>query len=141
VNRFTFWQTWLVMVGIVITCFGILLVLLPEIPLFDRQVNPVFWGGVEAPSPARNFQAWVYDVLGATVAGWGLLVVFIARHSFRRRERWAWNGLAGTLILWYILDTTASLYHGVIFNALFNTGLLLLAGLPLLFTHSQFQSE
>ena len=80
------------------------------------------------------FRSWVYGVWGATVAGWGILVAFIAMFPFKQRQRWAWNALLAAIGTWYLLDTGISLYFGVTFNALFNTLLLALAGLPLFMT-------
>jgi tellurite resistance protein TehA-like permease len=42
-----FWQKWLLVVGIIIAIFGILMTFLSGTPLFDlfnRQIDPAFWG-------------------------------------------------------------------------------------------------
>ena len=72
------------------------------------------------------------------MAVWGVFVYFIARHPFARQERWAWKCLVTVLIVWYSIDTLASLYFGAAFNTLFNTGLLVLLALPLFFVRKQF---
>ena len=141
-TRFRFWQQWLLITSIVIILFGIVMALGSGTRLFDlafnRQIDPSFWPG-GAPDPAvLGFQRWAYSILGATVAGWGLLIAFIARGPFARKERWAWNGLLLAMLLWYLLDTGISLAYTVYFNALFNTLLLGLVLLPLLFTRREF---
>ncbi len=113
----------------------------PLFDLFNDQIDPVFWGGRDLPTPALTFRTWVYGAWGATVAGWGLTLAFLAQHPFRRKERWARNALLVGLSLWYLLDTGFSLLFGVYFNALFNTLLILLAGLPLGVTWKAFEIE
>ena len=140
-NHFSFWQRWLLVVSIIVVVFGIALALLGGTPVFEWMnslINQAIWGTPALPADVSVFRQWVYAVLGATVAGWGVFIYFIIRHPFARQERWAWNCLVAVLIVWYPIDTLASLYAGVGFNALFNTGLLLLLALPLFFTRKQF---
>ena len=138
VNKsFLFWQRWLVGVGALVALFGLFMALLngtPLFALFNDRIDPVFWGGQAVPQAGLAFRGWVYGVWGATVAGWGILVAFIAMFPFKQRQRWAWNALLAAVGTWYLLDTGISLYFGVTFNALFNTLLLALAGLPLFMT-------
>jgi hypothetical protein len=138
---FQFWQRWLFVVGLVVALFGGAMALLNGTALFDvfnRQIDPVFWAAETMPGAARSFRSWLYGAWGATVAGWGVLIVFIARYPFKRRELWSWNCLVVGLVVWYVLDTGISLYFKVYFNALFNTVLLALVTLPLGATRSQF---
>ena len=140
---FSFWQRWLFVVGMVIAAFGIGMALFSGTLLFDlfnRQIDPVFWGANAVGDVTRQFQQWIYGVWGATIAGWGISVAFIARVPFRRKERWSWNCLVFGLLTWFVLDTFLSAFHGVYFNVAFNIALLILAMLPLVFTRRDFAS-
>lgn len=141
-DSFSFWQRWLLVVSLVIVAFGLLLALFNQTPVFDflfnNQINPVFWGTEPLAAQAVMFQKWIYGVLGATVTGWGVAIAFIAHHPFRRKERWAWNCLATGMLVWFIADTSISLYFKVVFNAAFNILLLVAIFLPLLFTRRYF---
>ena len=140
-KAFFFWQRWLFLFSLIVIIFGIGMALLNRTPLFDvfdAQVNPVFWGANPLPAGVEHFQGWVYGVLGTTVAGWGVFLAYIARYPFQNRERWAWNALLLGLSLWYVTDTVISFYFGVVFNAIFNSGIFILALMPLLFTHREF---
>ena len=142
-KSFTFWQRWLFVFSLVVVIFGLGMATLNRTPLFaifDSQVNPVFWGTGPLPPGVDPFQGWAYGVLGATMAGWGVFLAFMAHYPFRQRERWAWNALLLGLSLWYLTDTAISLYFGVVFNALFNTAIFILAILPLFFTRQEFLS-
>jgi hypothetical protein len=140
-KRFLFWQRWLFIFSLVVIIFGLVMALLNRTSLFtifDYQINPVFWGSDPLPSGVNEFQSWIYGVLGATMAGWGVILAFIIRKPFRARERWAWNAFALGISLWYAIDTSFSLYFGVVFNAVFNTAIFILAALPLVSTRRQF---
>ncbi len=138
---FSFWQKWLFVVGVAISVFGALMALVSGTPLFDsfnQQIDPAFWGADAVGENARRYQQWVYGVWGATIAGWGVFVIFIARNAFAKKEKWAWNCLVAGLLMWFILDTALSVYYRVYFNAAFNASLLILAGLPVVFTKKHF---
>ena len=141
-SHFNFWQKWLLVIGVLLAVFGIDMVLFRNSPvfnsLFGQQINSIFWPVGEVTAATLSFQGWVYGILGATVAGWGICLAFIAHVPFRRREMWAWNCLALTLTVWYVLDTAVSLIHGVTFNAVFNTIVFVLMVLPLIFTRKAF---
>jgi len=143
-DRFSFWQRWLLVVSWVVVAFGLLLALFNQTPVFDflfnKQINPVFWGAAPLAVQTITFQRWIYGVLGATVAGWGLTMSFIAHYPFGSKERWAWNCLATGMLVWFITDTSLSLYFKVVFNALFNVLLLVAVFLPLIFTKRHFNS-
>lgn len=138
---FSFWQRWLLVVGIVISVFGVVVALTSGTPLFglfNQQIDPAFWGTSAVDSAAQRFQQWIYGVLGATIAGWGIFLTFIAREAFRRKEKWAWTCIVVGLVTWFVLDTSLSFFYGVYFNVVFNTALLILAFLPLFFTRKDF---
>jgi hypothetical protein len=138
---FSFWQKWLLVVGAGIAVFGILMALLSGTPLFDlfnRQIDPAFWGADAAGDSAKRFQQWIYGVWGATVAGWGIFVAFIARYPFAKKERWAWNCMVLGLLTWFVFDTALSLFYQVYFNVAFNAVLLVLLMLPLVVTRREF---
>jgi hypothetical protein len=139
--NFSFWQKWLFTVSMLLVVFGILMALLSATPLFDlfnRQIDPAFWGSGVVDASARGFQSWIYGVWGATITGWGIFLSFIVAYPFQKREKWAWNCLVVGLLVWYGLDTGLSFIHGVYFNAVFNTGLLLLAMAPAIMTRKDF---
>lgn len=141
-NRFNFWQKWLLIASLFLVIFGIGLAFLNQTSLFDflfnHRINPYFWHSLYVSQDIAQFQGWIYGVLGATVAGWGIFMAFIAHYPFRARERWSWNCLTTGLLVWYLVDTAISLYFGVYFNALFNTGLFLLLAIPLAFSRKYF---
>ena len=140
-SNFPFWQRWLLAVGIAVAGFGLLMAFAAGTPLFDifnRQIDPVFWTGT-VDGAARQFQHWLYGIWGATIAGWGIVLVYIVHYPFAKKERWAWECVAVGLVVWYILDTFLSIYYGVLFNVAFNSLLLAAAVPPLMMTRRAFR--
>lgn len=143
-KTFSFWQRWLFIFSLIVVIFGLVMAVFNRTPIFaffDLQLNPVFWGTNPLPPGVNEFQGFVYGVLGATMAGWGVIMAFIIRCPFQARERWAWNALALGLSIWFVTDTSISLYSGVIFNAIFNTVFFIFVALPLVFTRKEFQKS
>lgn len=140
---FAFWIRWLVTVGWVLIVFGLALAVFNQTGLFDlafnQRIDPAFWPTGTAPDAIQPFQAWVYGVLGATVSGWGVFVLMLARHPLKDRQRWAWTCLAAGFTLWFVVDSSISAYFGVFFNVVFNSLLAFLVYLPLVATRREFR--
>ncbi len=135
-----FWQRWLFVLSLVIIAFGVLLALFSATPvfaIFHQLIDPVFFQHPDLGT--QHFQAWSYGLLGATMAGWGVFMAFIAHYPFRNKERWAWYCVAMGVLTWYVIDTSISLSFKVTFNAIFNTAVLILVALPLGFTWKEFR--
>ncbi len=105
------------------------------IPSADQ---PGLLGTVEIADSAGDFQKWIYGVLGATLAGWGVFVAFIAHYPFQQREKWAWNCILAGLLVWFVIDMAISLSFKVYFNVAFNTALFAAVVLPLWFSRKHF---
>lgn len=141
-RRFFLWQRWLLILGMIIVVFGVALALLYSTPLFDifrTQIDPVFWTAGELADGTLLFQQWIYGVLGATMAGWGVCIAFIAAVPFKRREKWAWNCLALAVSLWFVIDTFLSWRFGALFNVAFNMLIFLAVLVPLALSRRDFK--
>ncbi|NOZ49451.1 MAG: hypothetical protein GXP37_05295 [Chloroflexi bacterium] len=106
--------------------------------MFNRQIDPTFWGLSELSENTGKFQAWVYGVLGAMISGWGIFLAFIAHYPFKAKEQWAWNCIGTGFIVWFVIDTFISAQFHVGFNVIINIVFLLFVLLPLLFTRKHF---
>lgn len=144
-KSFWFWHKWLFATGLLVTIFGLGLTFFNQGAFFDfllnRQINPVFFPDGQVSPEIVRFQQWIYAVLGATISGWGISIIFLTYYPFRSQDRWAWNAIALGVTVWYILDTTLSLYFRVVFNAAFNSILFIALWLPLVLTRKHFISK
>ncbi|RMG88139.1 MAG: hypothetical protein D6712_04225 [Chloroflexi bacterium] len=138
---FRFWQRWLIALGVGVTLFGIAQAFFSGTALFGifyDQYNPVFWGAAAPTAETVQFQQWAFAVWGGTIAGWGVFITLLAAYPFGQRAKWAWLCFLDGLLLWYVLDTGASVAYGVGFNVVFNTALLVLGMVPLAMTWREF---
>jgi hypothetical protein len=135
IGRYEFWRRWLIVVAGFVTVFGLSMVAIP--PAAERLFSWMFFGTTEYPfgsaasapltgdpAAAGDYLRFLTAVLGAVMAGWGVLILFVAAGPLRRREPWAWRGLAVSLVVWFAADTGASLAMGYPENAVLNTAFL-----------------
>ena len=136
-----FWCNWLIAVAASIGLFSAVLLLAP--PLGQRIFDVIYFFTLEPqPLPAEretDYLRFTNGVLGAVMIGWMVLIAVVANGPFRRRERWAWTAIAASMGTWYVVDTTFSLAHGIIGNALFNTAIIAAFVIPLAATRSSFR--
>jgi hypothetical protein len=140
-DRFDLWHKWLLAVCLIVIGFGLIMALLSWTPLFNvfnGLVDDVFWQGGE-PAGLEQYRLWVYGMLGATMAGWGLTLAYIVLNPFAKREKWSWNAVAAGMAVWFVVDTFMSAYTQAYFNVGVNVLLIVLAGIPLLMTRKSFE--
>ena len=124
------WCTALSAAGLLTVASGVALVFLYDTQAFSGArdgVNTAFWPEAVADSQLRRYQHWIHAVLGAALAGWGIVIAAVAHWPLRRGESWAWWTLAGSVLTWLALDTSASAWFGVAYNIQLNV----VAALPL----------
>jgi hypothetical protein len=137
---FEFFRLWLLVVSAGMVVGGVALVLAAGTPLFsglNRLIDPAFWSGAPDAS-TRGFQAWLYSVMGAVMAGWGLSIAILVANAFSSHQAWVWWAVAGGVGLWFPLDTGRSLLHRVYANVIVNTALLIFLAIPLIGTFGEF---
>lgn len=137
-NSFLFWQRWLLTLAIAFVFLGIIMTLPLGVNLFDGLINPVFWKDGAMPNNIHAFKAFIYGVLGASMAGWGILFAFIVYYPFQQKERWAWNALAAGFTLWFIFGMYVSLRAGVYANVIGDIAFFVMVMMPLFFTRKEF---
>ena len=137
---FEFFRLWLIVVGAGIAVGGVLLSLLGGsrvLAVMNRLIDPAFWDGLP-DAPAQRFRAWVYGLLGAIMAAWGLAIAILVSQAWNTRQAWVWWSLAASVCLWFVLDTGQSLRYRVFANVAINTVLLVVLAIPLAFTFGDF---
>jgi len=136
----TLWIRWMLVVTGLLAGAGVILAVAGGTsalaPLNDR-IDPAFWGGAGVTGPAADYRAWIFAVLGGTMAGWAIAMFALVRGGIAKGLRWAWNAVALSLAVWFPLDTGYSLAHGVWINALGNTVILAALAIPLAATRGR----
>ncbi|MFA5868875.1 MAG: hypothetical protein WC941_04170 [Candidatus Bathyarchaeia archaeon] len=74
----------------------------------------------------------VQGVLGATMMGWGVTMLLVARYAFAEGRPELLRLIMYGLLAWAPVDMAVSVYYGAWFNVALNLAILALAGVPLL---------
>jgi hypothetical protein len=141
--RFSFWIIWMKLAGFGLVLFGLGMTFFNATPVFDlfnQGIDPVFWTGGQLELGSLSFRTWVYGAWGATIAGWGVSLLFLVYNAFAKRERWSWFAISNGLGLWYLLDTGISAYFNVNINVIFNSFILGLLAVPLIGSYRFFRA-
>lgn len=144
-TSFIFWQNWLFYSSLVIAFAGIIFALFGSSSLFVPYHNVLaraLWHQQNIPSEVMPFFGFVCGPAGATIACCYLLLAYIARYPFKRKERWARNSIILAFGAWFIFDSAVSIYYGVYFQVVILNGLSFFQkALPLIFTWKHFKSS
>ena len=136
----TFWARWLAVASGIVLVFGLLLVVAAE-PMRQvfQEIYYVSKTGWRLGEAAASYTLFVQGILGATMRGWGVLMLFVALKPFKDGEPYAWNMFAASLGVWYVVDTAFSIWAGYPQNAVLNTVLAALFLIPLIATFRHFR--
>lgn len=144
-RKFNFWQQWLFYSSLVFALFGVVLALFGNNPLFrpyHRMLAMIFFDQEAIPENTHALYTFVMGPMGANIAGFYLLLAYIARYPFKRKERWARTAIIVAFGAWFIIDAIVSFYYGVLFQVLVLHLLVSVPqkALPLIFTWKKFEN-
>lgn len=137
-----FFDRWLFGLSVVFSLMGLVWAVqgsFDPMGLWDGLLAGAFFDG-RTPPAVERYQRFILGPLGATNAAYFMAVAFIARFPFRRREPWAFAAVAGSIWLWFGVDSAASVAQGAVFNVLLvNVPCVVLMSIPLVALYPQFR--
>jgi hypothetical protein len=86
------------------------------------------------PVDNRVLLRWVSAIYGAIMIGWGLTLFLLGRLAFRRKDAALMKIMLVGIAVWLVVEALWSLYLGVLFNVGVDIAVLLLFGLPMIFS-------
>ncbi len=141
-NRFLFWQRWLFYSSLLFALFGVVFALYGANPFFlpyNKALAHIFWQQQQLPQKSEVFRAFVWGPLGGTIACSYILLAFIAKYPFAKKERWSYWAIIAAYGVWILIDSAVAVYYGVYFQAyLINAFSFVVKALPLIFTWKYF---
>lgn len=142
-NNLNFWRRWLVAAVIGVMLFGIAQVLFPNIARqgFSMMVFGSAFHVDTFPQDAIRYITLTHAVMGATMIGWSVSMMYSLSTQFRAGEWTGWLSLVVALTLWYIPDTAISIVMGFWQNAVLNTIFIILFAIPLAATYRSFKRQ
>ncbi len=142
-KKFNFWLQWLIVANVIIIIMGFMVAFFGDSFLFyfhNEATKEVFFEGNEIQGSTLHYKKFLYGIIGGTMVGFQVLMLFIVHYPFRKKEVWAYRALWAGLLSWFVIDTSLSTFHGAYHNVyLINLFALLLMGLPLVMTRKYFR--
>lgn len=141
-SKFQFWRKWLTYANLMTVGVGLLVALAGNSVFFDIHNNftkVVFFNGVEFSEEVLRFKNWLFGIIGGTIVGFHVLMIFISENAFSKKEPWAYKALWSGLASWFVIDSAISFYYGALHNiVLINLVALVIIGVPLVATKREF---
>lgn len=135
-DRFAFWRGCLLALSAVFAVQGASWAViggLDPLGFYESHMARALWQAGRLPEDAGRAFAYAMVPLGATTAGYFVLVFLVVRHAFPRRELWAHRAVVAAVLTWFVLDCVLCAAWGAWFNVLIvNVPCVVLLGVPLL---------
>ncbi|MFW9995457.1 MAG: hypothetical protein ACFFD4_25700 [Candidatus Odinarchaeota archaeon] len=130
------WAKWMLVFSIIIIitgfCFAFVYTyFLPQViePFYAEMTGT---RTVELTDGEIKFHNLLSGVIGGTMMGWGVMLLFLAYRLLKKPEEWIWTAIAASLITWYACDTLASVIAGSMLNIALNTTFLIVSLPPVI---------
>jgi len=141
-SRFLFWRKYLMVLSVLMVLQGVSWVFIGSFEptgWYDSWMAKSLFGKDTLPVDAQKAFAFVLVPFGATDAGFFVLLFFLVRYPFLKKEMWSYKAIVCGLLTWFVLDTGMCLVHGFYFNVLIvNVPAFVFLAPPLLLTRGAF---
>lgn len=123
-----------------VLAFGISMVLLPgpTQKLFNLLMFSSIEGNPAFGEAAMAYITFIYAVLGTVMFGWGVSLLYALLGPFRRGEAEGWRMVAVSVVAWFVLDTSYSVWAGFWQNTMLNLVFAVAFAVPLVATYKVF---
>ncbi len=127
-----FWRTWLTIMCGVVVLFGLIMAG-GALPATEAPARLLLEWQNQGPLPIDRAARVTLGVLGGVMCGWGvtLYAAFQAAHMIGGPATRIWRLIAGSLLFWFMVDSTLSIATGFWLNAVMNVGFLLAFVVPI----------
>ncbi len=143
-KQFRFWQKWLTYANVMSVGVGLLCAFAGNSFFFEAHnsyTKEVFFDGAEFSEEVLTLKNWLFGIIGGTIVGYHILMIYISENAFKKKEKWAYNALWLGLMTWFLIDSGISFYTGAVHNIIIiNLVALVAIGLPLTMTRKKFHS-
>lgn len=110
--------------------------------LHNSKTELVFFSGKQLDTNVLQLKNWLFGIIGATIAGFHLLVIMISENAFKLKQKWAYDAVLYSMVLWFTIDSSISIYYGALYNVLLiNLPALFMICLPLVMTKRDFENN
>lgn len=142
-KRFLFWQKLLTLGNLFAVVVGLVVAFLPNsfiLEIHNSYTHEVYNGGKPLLGGMMEMKKLLFGIIGGTIVGFHVLMIFISENAFKKRERWAYTAMWLGLLSWFVIDSGLSIFYGGLYNVLLiNIPALIMIGIPLVITRSAFR--
>jgi hypothetical protein len=138
------WSRWLLALSFFLVIYGLAMLVAPQW-MSRTLVGPLLYHNELLQSaftaltgPELLFMKVMNGLIGAVTVAYAILIGAIAFTPFRRGERWAWNALAASVIVWAILEGYFKAANGLGIKSMAHLGFLIVFSIPLGMTYRHF---
>ena len=140
-GRFEFWIKYLKVVSLFLAFLGIIWAVLGSFDpfgIYDQLFAQTFWREDQLPADAKQAFQFILGPLGATNLAYFLLLYFVVKYAFPKRELWAYHAVVYSFLAWFVLDTSMCLFYKGYFNILIANVPALIGMMPVFFMKRYF---
>ncbi len=137
-----FWSRWIMFLSFFLIIYGLMTVFATS-QLNNILVIPLLFrdGFMPITEPELKLLNVLNGLTGALTVSWSIQIAWLAHKPFRNGEKWAWNAIAASTVVWAALEFYVKLTNGVNGIGLVAHFCLLLAfAIPLAITYRDFHS-
>ena len=112
---FPFWQKWLTYANVMTIVVGLLVAFAGNsifFQLHNQLTEENLLGGRPFTETEMLLKNWLFGIIGGTIVGFHMLMVFISENAFKQKEKWAWWAMWAGLLSWFVIDSGLSWYYG-----------------------------
>ena len=95
-KNFDFWVKWLIGANVMTLIVGLIVAFAGNSFFFayhNAQTEIVFFDENELAQNELYLKNWLFGIIGGTIVGFHILMIFIANNAYRKREKWASIGI------------------------------------------------
>jgi hypothetical protein len=137
-KTFIFWKRFLIAISISLIAMGICVAFLKNSLLFTQFIDPVFWPDEVISKQTQIFKSFIYSFSGTYVILWGIFLFIISKFAFKPENKWAWNSIVITTLVWFCIMCPFSFFYKIYANAIGDIIFLVFISIPLLSTRKHF---
>jgi len=134
-RKIIFWKKYLMAIGLALIAMGAYVAIFNNTPvfaLFGNLIDPVFWSNTMMTEGTKKFKGFIYNFSGTYVLLWGINFFFISKYALVRGNKWAWNCLALSTIVWFVIMEPFSILYKVYHNAIGDVIFFIIIMIPML---------
>ena len=136
-STFRFWINWLIIANVIALVIGLLVAFWGNGPFFaphNANTQTQFLADAQHIEGVQHMKNWLFGIIGGTIVGFHILMIGMAHYALRKKEKWAYLFLWLGLLLWFVIDSSISIFYGAAYNVyLINIPAFVMIGLPLIF--------